>query len=98
MIPAALRACRETPMVTAPIVLLIAVTSNPGGVSMVRDAATACLESLPTASKSVVRVAPVAPQDADVAGEAAGSGAAAVVIVRWHDPSLLTTEVRVFVK
>ena len=84
-------------MVTAPIVLLVAVTSNPGGIAMARDAATACLDSLPAEARSVVRVAPVAPQDAEVIGETSGSGAAAVVILSWHDASLLTTEVRVFV-
>jgi hypothetical protein len=84
-------------MVTAPIVLLVAVTSNPGGISMARDAATACLESLPTEARSVVRVAPVAPQDSEVIGETSGIGAAAVAILSWHDASLLTTEVRVFV-
>ena len=84
-------------MVTAPIVLLIAVTSNPGGISMARDAAAACHDSLPAEAKTVVRVAPVAPQDSEVIGETSGIGAAAVVILSWHDASLLTTEVRVFV-
>ncbi len=82
---------------TAPLVLLIAVTTNPGGISMVRDAASACLESLPAGAQSVVRVAPAVPQDAEVIGDASKLGAAAVVIVSWHDASLLTTEVRVFV-
>lgn len=85
-------------MVTAPIVLLVAVTSNPGGIVMARDAATACLDSLPAEAKTVVRVAPVAPQDSEVIGETSGSGTAAVVILSWHDASLLTTEVRVFVE
>jgi hypothetical protein len=84
-------------MVTAPIVLLLAVTPNPGGISMARDAATACLDSLPAEARSIVRVAPVAPQDSEVIAETSGSGAAAVVILSWHDASLLTTEVRVFV-
>jgi hypothetical protein len=84
-------------MVTAPIVLLVAVTSNPGGISMARDAATACLDSLPAEARSIVRVAPVAPRDSEVIAETSGSGAAAVVILSWHDASLLTTEVRVFV-
>ena len=82
---------------TAPLVLLVAVTTNPGGISMARDAASACLESMPAGAKSVVRVAPAVPQDAEVVGDAAKLGAAAVVIVSWHDASLLTTEVRVFV-
>jgi hypothetical protein len=84
-------------MVTAPLVLLVAVTSNPSGVAMARDAATACLESMPAGAKSVVRTAPVAPPDAEVAGAASASGAAAVVVLTWHDPSLLTTDVRIFV-
>ncbi len=84
-------------MVTAPIVLLVAVTSNPAGVAMVRDAATACLESMPAGAKSIVRVAPASRQDSEVVGDAADLGAAAVVTLSWHDVSLLTTEVRVFV-
>lgn len=84
-------------MVTAPIVLLIAVTSNPAGISMAREAATACLESLPAEARSVIRAAPVAPQDSEVIGATSGIGAAAAVVLSWHDASLLTTEVRVFV-
>jgi hypothetical protein len=38
-----------------------------------------------------------APQDSEVIGETSKIGAAAVVILSWHDASLLTTEVRVFV-
>ena len=82
---------------TAPLVLLVAVTANPGAISMARDAATACLESMPAGAKSVVRVAPAVPPDVEVVGDAAKLGAAAVVIVSWHDASLLTTEVRTFV-
>ena len=52
---------------------------------------------MPAGAKSLVRVAPAVPPDAEVVGEAAKLGAAAVVIVSWHDASLLTTEVRVFV-
>jgi opacity protein-like surface antigen len=83
--------------VTAPLVLLIAVTTNPGGISMAREAASACLESMPAEAKSVVRVVPAVPQDGDVVGDASKLGAAAVVIVSWHDALLLTSEVRVFV-
>jgi opacity protein-like surface antigen len=83
--------------VTAPLVLLIAVTTNPAGISMAREAASACLESMPAGAKSLVRVAPVVPKDVDVVGDASKIGAAAVVIVSWHGASLLTTEVRVFV-
>jgi opacity protein-like surface antigen len=83
--------------VTPPLVLLIAVTTNPGAISMARDAATACLEALPAGAKSAVRVAPAASPDVDVVGDAAKIGAAAAVILSWHDASLLTTEVRVFV-
>jgi hypothetical protein len=83
--------------VTAPLVLLIAVTTNPGAISMARDAATACLESMPAGARSAVRVAPSIPPDAEVAGDAAKIGAAAVVVLSWHDASLLTTEVRAFV-
>jgi opacity protein-like surface antigen len=84
-------------VVTAPLILLIAVTTNPGATSMARDAATACLESMPAGAKSLVRVAPGVPPDVEVAGEASKNGAAAVVVLSWHDASLLTTEVRVFV-
>jgi hypothetical protein len=73
------------------------VTANPGAISMARDAATASLESMPAGARSLVRVAPAAPPDVSVAGEAAEIGAAAVVLLSWHDASLLTTEVRVFV-
>src|SRR5438105_416505 len=64
---------------------------------MARDAASACLESMPAGAQSVVRVAPTVPQDVEVVGDTSKIGAAAVVIVSWHDASLLTTEVRVFV-
>jgi hypothetical protein len=84
-------------MVTAPIVLLVAVTSNPGGVSMARDAAAACLESMPAGAKSVVRVAPLAPRDSEVVADAFGGNVAAVVMLSWQETSLLTTDVRVFV-
>jgi hypothetical protein len=83
--------------VTAPLVLLIAVTTNPAGISMARDAASACLESMPAGAKSLVRLAAAVPPDVEVAGDAAKIGAAAVVILSWHDSSLLTTEARVFV-
>ena len=82
---------------TAPLVLLIAVTTNPGGISLVREAASACLESMPEGAKSLVRVAPAVPPDLDLVSHATKIGAAAVVIVSWHDASLLTTDVRVFV-
>jgi opacity protein-like surface antigen len=42
-------------------------------------------------------VAPAVPRDVEVVGDAAKLGAAAVVLVSWHDASLLTAEVRVFV-
>ncbi len=64
---------------------------------MLRDAASACLESLPSGATSVVRVAPAVPQDVEVVGDASKIGAAAVVMVSWHDASLLTSEVRVYV-
>jgi opacity protein-like surface antigen len=83
--------------VTAPLVLLLAVTTNPGAITMARDAATACLESIPAGAKSLVRVAPVVPSDAEVAADASKMGAAAVVVLSWPDASPLTTEVRVFV-
>ena len=52
---------------------------------------------MPAGAKSLVRVAPAVPPDVEVAGDAAKIGAAAVVILSWHDASLLTTEARVFV-
>ncbi len=64
---------------------------------MARDAGVACLESMPVGARSLVRVAPAALQDAEVVADAAKIGAAAVVLLSWHDASLLTTEVRVFV-
>lgn len=64
---------------------------------MARDAAVACLESMPAGTKSLLRVAPAVPRDVEVVGDAAKLGAAAVVLVSWHDASLLTAEVRVFV-
>ena len=82
---------------TAPLVLLIAVTTNPGAISMARDAASACLESMPEGAKSLVREAAAVPPEVEVAGDAAKIGAAAVVLLSWHDASLLTTEARVFV-
>ena len=44
-----------------------------------------------------MRVAPAVPQDLALVEEAAKIDAAAMVILSWHDASLLTTEVRVFV-
>jgi hypothetical protein len=64
---------------------------------MAREAASACLESIPAGARSLVRVAPAIPRDVDVVGDASKIDAAAVVIVSWHDASLLTTEARVFV-
>jgi len=52
---------------------------------------------MPAGAKSVVRVAPAAPPDNQVVGDAAKIGAAAAVIVSWRDASLLTTDVRMFV-
>ncbi len=64
---------------------------------MARDAASACLESMPPGAKSVVRVAAAVPRDVEVVDDASQLGAAAAVIVSWHDASLLTSDVRVFV-
>lgn len=64
---------------------------------MTRDAASACLETMPVGAKSVVRVAPSVPPDADVVDDASKIGAAAVVILSWHGTTLLTTDVRMFV-
>ncbi len=52
---------------------------------------------MPAGAKSLVRVAAAVPPDVEVAGDAAKIGAAAAVILSWHDASLLTTEARVFV-
>lgn len=82
---------------TAPLVLLVAVTANPGSISLARDAASACLESMPAGAKSLVRLASAVPPDVEVVGDAAKLGAAAVVVLSWDDASLLKTEVRAFV-
>ncbi len=52
---------------------------------------------MPAGAKTVVRVASAAPPDVEVVADASKAGAAAVVVVSWHDASLLTTEVRAFV-
>lgn len=64
---------------------------------MTRDAASACLESMPAGAKSLVRLASAVPPEVEMVGDAAKLGAAAVVVLSWDDASLLKTEVRAFV-
>ena len=52
---------------------------------------------MPIGAKSLVQVAPDVPPDVEVVDAAARIGAAAVVVLSWHDTTLLTTDVRVFV-
>ncbi|HVV53411.1 MAG TPA: hypothetical protein VHO06_27385 [Polyangia bacterium] len=82
-------------MVTAPIVLLIAVASTPDGVAMADEAAAACLQALPAGAKTVVRTVAAAPDDADLDAAAAATDATATVIVTWRDAARLVGDVRV---
>jgi hypothetical protein len=84
-------------MLTAPIVLLVAVGAGATGRSITREAADACIESLSEGAGSVVRMVPTAPSDAEVAADASALGAAAVVVLAWHDAAFLTTDIRVFI-
>ena len=82
-------------MVTAPIVLLIAVATTPDGIAAANEAAAACLQALPSGAKTVLRTVPKAPDDADVSAAAAAAGATATVVVTWRDADHLVSDVRV---
>ncbi|HVV50582.1 MAG TPA: hypothetical protein VHO06_13030 [Polyangia bacterium] len=82
-------------MVTAPIVLLIAVATTPDGVAVANEAAAACLQALPGGAKTVVRTVATAPDDADLDVAAAATDATATVIVTWRDAARLVSDVRV---
>jgi hypothetical protein len=82
-------------MVTAPIVLLIAVATTPDGIAVANEAAAACLQALPAGAKTVVRTVPKVPEDAEVSAAAAAAGATATVVVTWRDGDQLVSDVRV---
>ena len=82
-------------MVTAPIVLLIAVATTPDGIAAANEAAAACLQALPSGAKTVLRTVPKVPDDADVSAAAAAAGATATVVVTWRDADHLVSDVRV---
>ena len=84
-------------MVTAPIVLLIAVATAPDGVMVANEAAAACLQALPAGAKTVVRSVSEIPDDATIGADAAAVGATATVLVIWEDAAGLVSDVRVFV-
>ena len=84
-------------MVTAPIVLLIAVTTAPDGVALMNEAAAACVQTLPPGATTVVRQVSRLPDDAEVGADAAAIGAAVSVIVTWRDDARLVSDVRVLV-
>ena len=54
-------------MVTAPIILLIAVATTPDGVAVANEAAAACLQELPAGARTVVRIVSAAPDEATIA-------------------------------
>ncbi|HXT97953.1 MAG TPA: hypothetical protein VN853_16760 [Polyangia bacterium] len=82
-------------MVTAPIVLLIAVATTPDGVAAANEAAAACLQALPAGAKTVLRTLPSVPDDAEVGAAAAAASATATVVVTWRDAQQLVSDVRV---
>ena len=82
-------------MVTAPIVLLIAVTTAPDAAALMKEAAAACIQTLPVGATTVVRQVATLPDDAEIATDAAAIGATATVIVTWRDTDRLVSDVRV---
>jgi hypothetical protein len=82
-------------MVTAPIVLLIAVTTAPEGGALMKEAAAACIQTLPVGATTVVRQVATLPDDAEIGADAAAIGATATVIVTWRDTDRLVSDVRV---
>jgi len=85
-------------MVTAPIVLLIAVTTAPDGAALMKEAAAACIQTLPAGATTVVRQVPAMPAEAAIGADAETVGAAATVVVIWRDPAHLVSDVRVWVR
>jgi len=85
-------------MVTAPIVLLIAVTTAPDGVALMKEAAAACTQTLPAGATAVVRQVSTPPAEAAIGADAEAMGAAATVVVTWRDPARLVSDVRVWVR
>jgi hypothetical protein len=85
-------------MVTAPIVLLIAVTTAPDGVALMKEAAAACIQTLPPGATTVVRQVSALPDDAEIGTDAAAIGATATVVVIWRDPARLVSDVRVWAR
>jgi hypothetical protein len=84
-------------MVTAPLILLIAVATTPDGVAVTNEAAAACLQELPAGAKTVVRIVSAVPDEATIGTAASAAGAAASVLVSWRDAARLVSDVRVFV-
>ena len=82
-------------MVTAPIVLLIAVATTPDGVAAANEAAAACLQGLPAGAKTALRTVPKVPDDAELGAAAAAAGATATVVVTWRDADQLVSDIRV---
>jgi hypothetical protein len=82
-------------MVTAPIVLLIAVATTPDGVATANEAAAACLQALPAGAKTVLRIVPQVPDDPEVGAAGMGAGATATVVVTWGDADRLVSDLRV---
>jgi hypothetical protein len=82
-------------MVTAPIVLLIAVASTPDAAATANEAAAACLHALPEGTRTVVRTVSAPPDEAEVTAAAAAAGATATVVVTWRDAQRLVSDVRV---
>ena len=82
-------------MVTAPIVLLIAVATTPDAAALINEASISCQQALPDGTKTVVRAVAAAPSDADVVAAATAAGATATVVVTWRDAAQLVSDVRV---
>lgn len=82
-------------MVTAPIVLLIAVATTPDGVAAANEAAAACLQALPAGAKAVLRTVPRVPGEAEIGAAATAAGATATVVVTWRDAGQLVSDVHV---
>ncbi len=82
-------------MVTAPIVLLIAVATTPDAAAVANVAAASCLQALPAGTRTVVRTMAALPDDAELGAAAASAGATATVVVTWRDAAQLVSDVRV---
>lgn len=84
-------------MVTAPIVLLIAVATSPDAGAIANEAAAACRLALPAGATTEVRVVPATPDAAAIDADARAIGATATVLVTWRDDALLVSDVLVSV-